>query len=137
MDWEAPRQELPGRVSAQDVAGGARHNLRVRYLLQDRRQVGLVLLPSRPTWLLVAFPTMLDVGDVREGDIGAVALPSLDNFVQHGFFFLPSSLESGSVGVPASSFSLFSFPDPPPALHCLSFSSQSDLERTALKTFFS
>merc|ERR1719271_645209 len=53
------------------------------------------------------------------------------------FFFLPSSLESGSVGVPASSFSLFSFPDPPPALHCLSFSSQSDLERTALKTFFS
>merc|ERR1719316_2175033 len=46
------------------------------------------------------------------------------------FFFLPSSLESGSVGVPASSFSLFSFPDPPPALHCLSFSSQSDLERT-------
>merc|ERR1719214_421131 len=37
------------------------------------------------------------------------------------FFFLPSSLESGSDGVPASSFSLFSFPDPPPALHCRSF----------------
>merc|ERR1719214_435993 len=53
------------------------------------------------------------------------------------FFFLPSSLESGSDGVPASSFSLFSFPDPPPALHCRSFSSQSDLERIALKTFFS